>query len=105
MGISYNDLDYLLKVRKEKRLGFKSMVLDFIQHNKGKRSEKKCIEIVKKYYKNFCMNRHKVCTLPPGVHLTSYSAENDRFDRRPLFYSNDFLFEEKMLEKNLNNEL
>lgn len=102
MGISYADLDYLLKRRKCDRLGFKSLALDFIEHNRGGRSREKCIEIVKKYYSTYCSNRHKVAVLPPGVHLTSHSAENDRFDRRPLFYPSDLLFEEKMLYRHLD---
>lgn len=104
MGLSYADLDYLLKQRKTSRFGFKSLAIDFIEHNRGKRSPEKCVEVVKKFYKNYCMNRHKVCTLPPGIHLTKYSAENDRFDRRPLFYPSDFHFEEKMLQKYLEKK-
>jgi hypothetical protein len=104
MGISYQDLDYLLRRRKLDRFGFKSMALDFIKINEGKKSREKCIEIVKKYYSTFCSNRHKTCVLPPGIHLTKYSAENDRYDRRPLFYSSDLLFEEKMLQRHLQKE-
>jgi hypothetical protein len=103
MGISYPDLDYLLKLRKINKCGFKSLAINFIEHNKGKRSQKKCIEIVKKFYSSFCSNRHKVCTLPPGLHLTKYSAENDRFDRRPLFYHTSLKFEEKMLQNYLES--
>ena len=104
MGISYTDLDHLLKLRKQNKFGFKSLAISFIEHNRGKRSSEKCIEIVKKFYKNFCTNRHKVCTLPPGIHLTKYSAENDRFDRRPLFYPSDFHFEERMLRNYLEKQ-
>jgi NAD+ synthase (glutamine-hydrolysing) len=104
MGISYPDLDYLLKLRKKNKYGFKSLAISFIEHNKGKRSQEKCIQIVKKFYSSFCANRHKVCTLPPGIHLTKYSAENDRFDRRPLFYPPDLKFEEKMLRDYLQRD-
>ena len=104
MGFSYTDLDYLLKLRKTYKCGFKSMAINFIEHNKGKKSQKKCIEIVKKFYSSYCNNRHKTCTLPPGIHLSKYSAENDRYDRRPLFYPGDFNFEEKMLKKYLERE-
>jgi NAD+ synthase (glutamine-hydrolysing) len=101
MGLSYKDLDYLLKLRKQKKMGFKSMALAFIEHNLGRKSEKECIELVTKFYRYYCQNRHKVATLPPGVHLSDFSAENDRFDRRPLFYASNFDFEKKMLQKEL----
>jgi NAD+ synthase (glutamine-hydrolysing) len=101
MGITYQDLDFLLKLRKQKRMGFKSMALAFIEHNRGKKSQKECIEIVIKYHTYYCQNRHKVATLPPGVHLSDFSAENDRFDKRPLLYASNFDFEKKMLQKEL----
>ena len=98
MGISYEHLDFLLKARKMMNLGYRSLLSKFIEKYGSKISNERCTEIVKKYYRYFCGNRHKVCTLPAGVHLTGYNTDNDRFDRRPLFYPSGIEFEEYMME-------
>ena len=97
MGISYEHLDFLLKTRKMMNLGYRSLLSKFIEKYGSNISSERCTEIVKKYYRYFCGNRHKVCTLPAGVHLTGYNTDNDRFDRRPLFYPSGIEFDEYMM--------
>jgi hypothetical protein len=42
---------------------------------------------VKKFFRYYAMNRHKVSILPPAVHLGSHSPDDNRYDQRQILYN------------------
>ena len=45
-------------------------------------------EKVKRFFRFYAMNRHKLCTLTPAYHAEEYSPDDNRFDLRQFLYPN-----------------
>jgi NAD+ synthase (glutamine-hydrolysing) len=43
-------------------------------------------EKVKRFYHFWAINRHKMTTITPSLHMEDYSPEDNRFDLRPFCY-------------------
>lgn len=41
---------------------------------------------VKRFFRFYAINRHKLTTLTPSYHAEGYSPEDNRFDLRPFLY-------------------
>jgi NAD+ synthase (glutamine-hydrolysing) len=44
-------------------------------------------EKVKRFFKYYGMNRHKMCTITPSYHAEGYSPDDNRYDLRPFLYN------------------
>ena len=44
-------------------------------------------EKVKKFFKYYSINCHKMCTITPAYHAEGYSPDNNRFDSRQFLYN------------------
>jgi NAD+ synthase (glutamine-hydrolysing) len=45
---------------------------------------------VKRFFKFYAINRHKMTTVTPSYHAENYSPDDNRFDLRPFLYRVDF---------------
>lgn len=41
---------------------------------------------MKRFFRYYAINRHKLTTLTPSYHAEGYSPEDNRFDLRPFVY-------------------
>lgn len=41
---------------------------------------------VKKFFTCYALNRHKMTTLTPVIHMDSLGADDNRYDLRPFLY-------------------
>lgn len=82
MGMTYEEIFIMAKLRKVERMGpvamFERLLVDW-------RDEKTPIAIavlVKRFHHFYAINRHKMTTMTPAYHAADYSAE----DLRPFLY-------------------
>lgn len=75
-------------LRKEMKLGpyytFQKLVHDW-KEERGL-EPRQVAEKVKKFFAFYAINRHKMTTMTPSVHMESYSPDDNRFDHRPFLY-------------------
>lgn len=88
MGLTYDELSTFGILRKELKLGpyymFQKLVHDWRkQRGLGPRE---VADKVKRFYHFYAINRHKMTTITPAVHMESYSVDDNRFDHRPFLY-------------------
>lgn len=94
LGLTYPEMATLGKLRKVDHLGplytYKKLISEWRHMSKQEIATK-----VKRFYTLYGKNRHKMAVITPAVHVESYSADDNRFDMRPLFYNFnwDFQFE------------
>jgi NAD+ synthase (glutamine-hydrolysing) len=105
MRITYEQLSLFRKLRQISRYGSFSMFKSLIQkwqHRPSSLFEVKCTESctcivlsqlnytlivyisqkVKSFFTHHSLNRHKIVTLTPSVHVQPHSIQNHRFDLR-----------------------
>ena len=86
MGMTYEELSTFGILRKELKLGpyymFQKLVHDWRQE-RGL-SPREVADKVKKFYHFYAINRHKMTTLTPAVHMESYSVDDNRFGKSVL---------------------
>jgi len=89
MGMSYVELSQFGTLRKVNRNGPFSMfnsLLGIWKHV----SAKEIGEKVKRFFRFYAINRHKMTVLTPAVHAESYSNDDNRYDLRPFVYPINF---------------
>lgn len=87
MGMSYNDLDWYGKLRMMFRCGPMSMFMKLLNESDPywrAMTARQIGEKVKKFFKFYAMNRHKMSIITPAIHLVNYSPDDNRFDQRPI---------------------
>ena len=89
MGMSYVELSQFGSLRKINRNGPFSMfnsLLGIWKHV----SAREIGEKVKRFFRFYAINRHKMTVLTPAVHAESYSNDDNRYDLRPFVYPSGF---------------
>ena len=87
--MSYVELSQFGTLRKVNRNGPFSMfnsLLGIWKHV----SAKEIGEKVKRFFRFYAINRHKMTVLTPAVHAESYSNDDNRYDLRPFVYPINF---------------
>ena len=90
IGITYQDISYLGMLRKEKNLGPVNMVYYLIDEKYNNYTKDEIKSLVKKFYKRYSINRHKMTTLTPSYHGEDYSPDDNRHDLRPFLYNTNW---------------
>ena len=100
MGMSYAELSVFGRLRKIGLCGRLSMYRALV--NGGVALDETSIDIwaalspadvaikVKRFFKFYAINRHKMTTLTPAYHAENYSPDDNRFDLRPFLYNTDW---------------
>lgn len=89
MGMSYVELSQFGNLRKVNRNGPFSMFNSLLGIWKNV-SSKEIGEKVKRFFRYYAINRHKMTVLTPSVHAEGYSNDDNRFDLRPFVYPINF---------------
>lgn len=98
MGMSYAELSTFGTLRKVNRNGPFSMfnsLLGIWKHL----SSKEISEKVKRFFRFYAINRHKMTVLTPSVHAESYSNDDNRYDLRPFVYPANFELQFRAIDK------
>ena len=56
-------------------------------------------EKVKRFFRFYAINRHKMTTMTPAIHAEGYSADDNRFDMRQILYNTRWDYQFKQLDK------
>ncbi len=98
MGFTYSELALLGKVRKVDKCGPVSMFEKLV----GMWPEMKVdmvAEKVKRFFRFYSINRHKMASLPPGLHSTEANCDDNRFDQRQILYNTTWEYQFKCLDE------
>ena len=105
LGFTYAELKEIGIARKVKRLGPVGMYQEFAQTwgpgTLKNMSRQEIAEKVKKFFRIYRANRHKLTVLPPALHAESYGPDDNRFDLRP-FVLPDFKYQFAQIDELVN---
>jgi NAD+ synthase (glutamine-hydrolysing) len=87
MGLSYEELDVFSRLRLNQRCGPVSMYQKVSRLWQDHMSPRRIADTVKRFFKYYAINRHKMSVLPPSVHLGSHSPDDNRYDLRQIVYN------------------
>ncbi|KAJ1622408.1 hypothetical protein T492DRAFT_885282 [Pavlovales sp. CCMP2436] len=86
MGMSYAELSRFGTLRKLGRCGPVGMFELLRAEWAHNLSATEVAVKVKRFFRFYAINRHKLTTLTPSYHAEAYSPEDNRFDLRPFLY-------------------
>ncbi|GMK58908.1 hypothetical protein CspeluHIS016_0603500 [Cutaneotrichosporon spelunceum] len=90
MGMTYDELSVFGRLRKVEKCGPFSMYGKLVQEWGNALAPSEIARKVKHFWYMHAINRHKMTTLTPSVHMESYSPDDNRFDLRPFLYPSRF---------------
>ena len=103
MGLTYEELSILGKLRKDYRCGPCSMFSRLISIWENK-TKKEIMEKVKTFFVRYSINRHKMTTITPSLHCESYSLDDNRYDLRQFLYNTGWNFQFNKIDKIYNEK-
>ena len=86
MGMTYAELSRFGRLRKMEQCGPVSMFEKLVQEW-DHLPPHEVAEKVKRFFRYYAINRHKMTTLTPSYHAESYSPDDNRFDLRQFLYN------------------
>jgi NAD+ synthase (glutamine-hydrolysing) len=86
MGMTYEELGIFGRLRKISRCGPVKMFIKLLDTWKHI-APTDVGEKVKRFFRFYSINRHKLTTLTPAYHAEGYSPDDNRFDLRPFLYN------------------
>ena len=87
MGMTYDELSMFGRLRKISRCGPYTMFCKLIHVWRNTCSPAQVAEKVKRFFRAYSINRHKMTTITPAYHAESYSPDDNRFDLRQFLYN------------------
>ena len=103
MGLSYSDLELFGRLRKIDKLGPVSM-FDKVHGMQLFETEVLAVK-VKRFFKFYGMNRHKMTVITPCFFYDGESCDDNRFDMRPIMYSTDWDYQFKIIDERVKQIL
>jgi len=85
MGLTYAEISAFSYYRMTERCGPVRTFTCLLREWSHMRAEV-VADKVKLFFTKYAQNRHKVSTLTPGLHMSSRSPDDSRYDHRQLFY-------------------
>jgi len=86
LGMTYDELSRFGTLRKVWRMGpvsmFRALVHEWAHMSPGEVADK-----VKRFFRRYAANRHKMTTITPSYHAENYSPDDNRFDLRQFLYN------------------
>mmetsp|Transcript_28959 Transcript_28959/g.43706 ORF Transcript_28959/g.43706 Transcript_28959/m.43706 type:complete len:114 (+) Transcript_28959:1797-2138(+) len=94
MGMTYAELDEFGILRKESACGPVSMFEALLvrwhgrvnPHTEVPFTPGDIADKVKRFFRYYAINRHKMTVLTPSYHAENYGTDDNRFDLRPFLY-------------------
>ena len=87
MGMTYEELGVFGRLRQRERCGPYSMFCELVDKWGGRCNPEEVSEKVKRFFRYYSINRHKMTVLTPSYHAESYDPDDNRFDHRPFLYN------------------
>ncbi|KAJ8349368.1 hypothetical protein SKAU_G00244980 [Synaphobranchus kaupii] len=87
MGMTYSELSVIGRLRKIYMCGPYSMFCKLIHMWRDAMSPSEVATKVKRFFRMYSVNRHKMTTVTPAYHAENYSPDDNRFDLRPFLYN------------------
>eukprot|EP00672_Neobodo_designis_P021687 CAMPEP_0174828262 /NCGR_PEP_ID=MMETSP1114-20130205/1222_1 /TAXON_ID=312471 /ORGANISM="Neobodo designis, Strain CCAP 1951/1" /LENGTH=765 /DNA_ID=CAMNT_0016061975 /DNA_START=45 /DNA_END=2345 /DNA_ORIENTATION=+ len=87
MGMTFDELDLFSRLRMSLRCGPVSMYQKVSRLWCDALTPRQIADRVKRFFRYYAINRHKVSVLPPAVHLGSHSPDDNRYDQRQIIYN------------------
>lgn len=82
MGMTYEEIFTMAKLRKEEHMGPVAMFERLLVDWRENKNPQEIAVLVKRFHHFYAINRHKMTTMAPAYHAADYSAE----DPRPFLY-------------------
>jgi len=103
MGFTFDELHLFGRLRMNRRCAPVSMFhrLREVWHNVPLPV---IAEKVKRFFRYYSFNRHKVTTLPPAMHVESSSCDDNRYDLRPFLYNADWSRQFRVIDATVEEE-
>lgn len=98
MGMTYEELREFGSLRKLGLCGPVSMFERLLLIWKDRHSPRTIAEKVKRFFKYYAINRHKLTVLTPSYHAEDYGTQNDVFDMRPFLYDATWKYQFKVID-------
>lgn len=93
MGMTYEEIHTYGRLRKVEKMGPYSMYTALLQEWSDKLTPTEIADKVKFFWRMYAINRHKMTTLTPSVHVVDYSPDDNRYDLRPFLYPSNFPYQ------------
>lgn len=87
MGMTYSELSVIGRLRKISKCGPFSMFCKLLHMWRDALSPAEVAQKVKRFFRMYSINRHKMTTVTPSYHAEVYSPDDNRFDLRPFLYN------------------
>lgn len=87
LGMTYDQLCRFGRLRKQQNCGPLSMFVHLAEEWRSLYSPQEVAELVKKFFRRYAINRHKMTVITPAYHADSYDIDDNRFDLRPFLYN------------------
>ena len=104
MGISYYELSIMGQLRKDYKCGVYSMFKRLRMIWKDKSSDE-IFTKVKLFFRRYSVNRHKMTTITPSLHVESYGNDDNRYDLRQFLYNTNWDFQFNKIESLISNHI
>jgi NAD+ synthase (glutamine-hydrolysing) len=98
LGMTYAEMAEMGKLRRVEHRGPVFMFKKLVCHWKNLSSQEVAGK-VKKFFTLHGKNRHKMNVITPSVHVENYSADDKRFDIRPMLYDYKWKFQFDMIDE------
>ncbi|KAM7423525.1 hypothetical protein PAMA_000059 [Pampus argenteus] len=102
MGMTYSELSVIGRLRKISKCGPFSMFCKLIHMWKDALSPTEVAEKVKRFFRMYSVNRHKMTTVTPSYHAESYSPDDNRFDLRPFLYNTRWTWQFRCIDNQVS---
>ena len=97
MGMTYAELSRFGQLRKMEQCGPVSMFEKLVQEW-DHLPPREVAEKVKRFFRYYAINRHKMTTLTPSYHAESYSPDDNRFDLRQFLYNTRWTWQFRQID-------
>lgn len=99
MGMTYEELSMFGQYRKISRHGPVSMFQRICRDMHGTLTPAEVATKVKRFFRYYALNRHKMTTLTPSYHAKRCSPEDNRFDLRQFLYNTDWTWQFQQIDE------
>lgn len=96
--MTYDELSMFGHLRKVSRCGPYSMFCKLIHTWRSTYTPVNVAEKVKRFFRAYSINRHKMTTLTPAYHAENYSPDDNRFDLRPFLYNTKWSWQMRLID-------
>lgn len=100
MGMTYEELSRFGRLRKIERCGPLSM-FEILVHEWNHLPPEEVAAKVKRFFRYYAINRHKMTVLTPSYHAESYSPDDNRFDLRQFLYNVRWTWQFRQIDQRL----